>query len=235
MLKIRISAVSYLNTLPFIYGIENSLLLEGKYILEKDIPSICAEKLINNTVDLGLIPVAEIYKVKKAQIVSDYCIGAYGKVKTVLLDYQSRTSIRLVQILAQKYWKTKMNFISAKINFEKEISGNTAGVIIGDRTFNMNKKYKYIFDLSEEWTKFTKLPFVFAVWVANKTLNNDFISNFNKACKFGLDNINELVKKYLFKHYISNIELEYYLNNNINYLLDEKKIKGMKKFLNFEI
>lgn len=247
MRKIKISAVSYLNALPFIYGIENSLFLKGKYILEKDNPSVCADKLINNKADLGLIPVAEISKVKNQKIISNYCIGACGKVKTVLLvsdfplhkiktvllDYQSRTSVKLAQILAKKYWNIKPNFIPAKKDYENNISGETAGVIIGDRTFNLNKNYKYIFDLSEEWTKFTALPFVFAAWVSNKKLPDNFVNNFNEACKFGLNNIDKIVKKYLSENYLSNIDLENYLKYNISYSFDNEKRKGMKKFLNY--
>ncbi len=121
MQKIKISSVSYINSLPFIYGIENSIFLNGNHILYKDSPANCADKLISNTIDLGLIPVAEILKIKNPQIISDYCIGAVGKVRTVLLlsqvplseintillDYESRTSVNLVKVLAEEFWKIK--------------------------------------------------------------------------------------------------------------------------------
>jgi len=113
--KLKISAVSYLNTLPFLYGIKNSGLAE-KTVFEQDIPSICASKLLNNEVDIALVPIAVIPLMKESYIISDYCIGASGKVKTVLLlsdvplneiksiylDYQSKTSVNLIRILAKK-------------------------------------------------------------------------------------------------------------------------------------
>ena len=82
--KVKISAVSYANTYPFLYGIHKKL--DSKYFeLSLDVPSECARKLINNEVDLGLIPVATIPLVDNSKIISDYCIGANGAVKTVLL------------------------------------------------------------------------------------------------------------------------------------------------------
>ncbi len=247
MQKVKISAVSYLNTLPFIYGIENSPFLKDKYILEKDIPAVCADKLINGKVDLGLIPVAEINRVSNARIISNFCIGAVGKVKTVLLlsdvplnqiqkiylDYQSRTSVKLVRILAEYYWKISPEFIRSSPGFENNINNETAGLIIGDRTFNLNKNYRFKFDLSEEWTKYTSLPFVFAAWVANKDLPAEFNRSFNKSCKFGIENINIAITEYFKNNKSSGIDIENYLLNYISYSLDNEKRKGMEKFLNF--
>jgi chorismate dehydratase len=150
MKKIRISAVSYLNSLPFVYGLTHSSLI-NECDISLDIPSVCAEKLINGTVDIGLIPVAAIPQVPNATIISDYCIGANGEVKTVclfsevplneiktiLLDYQSRTSVLLVKILAKEFWKINPEFINAEAGFEQKIKGTTAGVVIGDRTFEL--------------------------------------------------------------------------------------------------
>src|ERR1043166_8619691 len=108
--KIKISAVAYLNSKPFIYGLEHSRVLD-QIDLQLDIPSECARKLINNEVEIGLVPVAVLPLIRDRQIISDYCIGAVGKVnsvmlysdvpldeiRTVLLDYQSRTSVTLVK------------------------------------------------------------------------------------------------------------------------------------------
>ena len=59
MNKIKISAVSYLNSKPFIYGLQHSENLN--YIdLQLDIPSVCAQKLMEGKVDVGLIPIATI-------------------------------------------------------------------------------------------------------------------------------------------------------------------------------
>lgn len=243
--KIRISAVSYLNTLPFLFGINNSEVIR-KVDLSLDIPSDCAKKLMSGEVDLGLVPVAIIPQLKEYHIISDYCIGAKGKVDSValfsdvpineieevFLDYQSKTSVNLVQVLAEKYWKTSPKWINAGEGFEDEIKGKVAGVIIGDRTFNLSRTYQYKYDLAEEWYKFTGLPFVFACWVANKELPKTFIDKFNVALKQGVKSINEVVLTSNEKN-ISNEVLEKYLTKNISYLLDDNKQKAMEKFLNY--
>jgi len=244
---VRISAISYLNSLPFIYGIENYHHLQGKYTMQKDIPAKCASKLANNKADIGLIPVAAISSIFESYIVTDYCIGAVGKVDTVLLlsdvkiediteiylDYQSRTSVMLVQVLAKKYWNIKPIFINATLGFEKLISGTTAGVIIGDRTFNLEKKYTFSYDLAEEWYKMTNLPFVFACWVSNKKLSDTFIEDFNNACAFGLNNIDEVIKNYSNQNIISSQKLKQYFSESISYNLDEEKKKGLNLFLKY--
>ena len=68
-----------------------------------------------------------------------------------------------------------------KDDFEENIKGNHAALVIGDRAFALNTKHAYIYDLSAIWKEMTGLPFVFAAWVANKKLPQDFIISFNKA------------------------------------------------------
>jgi len=241
--KIKVSAVSYLNTLPFIYGINNSDVIND-IDLSLDIPSDCAIKLKNGEVDLGLVPVAILPELKEYHIISDYCIGADGKVdsvalfsdvpldeiENVYLDYQSKTSVALVQLLAKKLWKITPKWINATEGFENKITGNTAGVIIGDRTFNLSKTYPYKYDLAEEWFNYTGLPFVFACWVSNKELPETFIKNFNSSLKNGVNNIDKVI----FNHNEDNLSketLHRYLTQNISYLLDDNKRKAIEAFL----
>jgi len=207
--KIKISAVSYLNTLPFLYGLNHSKVLDN-FIFELDIPSMCANKLIENQVDIALMPVAGIPFVKTPYFISNYCLGSFKEVKTVLLfsdvpleqiesvylDYQSRTSVNLVQILAREHWQINPKWINAHEGFENNIEGTKAGVVIGDRTFSIKKEFKFVYDLSLEWFNLTGLPFVFAAWVANKTIHAGFIDQFNQSLKFGLDNFDLVIEQY---------------------------------------
>ena len=239
---LRISAVSYINAKPFVYGIEKSGFLKD-YSLSLDIPSVCAEKLLKGKVDIGLAPVAIIPKLKKYFILPDFCIGADGpvssvmlysdvpleEIKSIYLDNQSRTSVMLVQILAKKFWKINPEFISAKKGYEKKIKGITAGVIIGDRNFFLKKKYKHVYDLSEQWKYFTGLPFVFACWISNKKLKKEQSESFYKALKFGLDNRNKVVKQ-LPKRYEEKV-IKTYLNHYISYYFDSSMRMAMDLFL----
>lgn len=241
--KIKISVVSYLNSKPFLFGIEKSK-ISKQVDLQLDIPSTCAHKLIDNQVDIGLVPVAVIPGLKQHFIISDYCIGAVGKVssvmlyshvpltaiKQVLLDYQSRTSVTLVKVLAKEYWHISPEWIQASEHFEDGIKDTTAAVIIGDRTFGMENKYPYVYDLSEEWQKFTTLPFVFACWVANKKLPDAFIAEFNEALKHGIDNRSKLIEE-LKINASYKTDVEKYLKNSISYTYDSEKKRALAMFL----
>jgi chorismate dehydratase len=196
---------------------------------------------LNNEVDVGLVPVAIIPKLKEFYIISDYCIGAEGpvgsvclfsdvpieKIETVLLDYQSRTSASLAKILIKYYWKISPVIVDAEADFENEIQGTTAGLVIGDRAFEQRLKSKYVYDLAEAWIAYTGLPFVFAAWISNKRLPPDFITEFNKINKVGLDNIDKVVEENSYAIY----DLYFYFTREISYDLNSEKRKGLKKFL----
>jgi chorismate dehydratase len=241
--KIKVGAVSYLNTKPLIYGVKRSAELLEKIELVEDFPAHIAEMLVNGTIDVGLVPVAIIPKLKEWHIVSDYCIGAteavgsvcifsevpISKIKTVLLDYQSKTSVNLARILLKEYWKLDVEFVEADENYRDKIMGTTAGVVIGDRAFEQRHKSAYMYDLAEAWIDLTGLPFVFAAWVANKKLPTDFIDEFNKANAVGLNDIESVINSHPYTLY----DLHTYFTKNISYTLDGEKQKGLEKFLDY--
>jgi chorismate dehydratase len=240
--RIRVGAVSYLNTKPLLYGIEHSEVRHW-IDLSVDYPSEVARKLKADEIDIGLIPIAILPELSEYYIDADYCIGANGpvgsvgiysdvpleQVDTILLDYQSRTSVALTRILLKHYWKLKPELVAAQTGYLAQIGGSTAGVVIGDRAFMQKKVSKYEYDLADAWKKMTGLPFVFAAWVSNKELPEEFIDAFNRANEWGLLHIKEVVAANPFEHY----DLLNYYRQNISYRLDEAKRLGMKKFLEF--
>jgi chorismate dehydratase len=243
MQKLKISAVSYLNTSPFVEGIEKSGFVD-QIDLSLDIPSLCASKLLDGRVDIGLVPVAVIPLLKESNILTDYCIGATGPVRSVLLysqvpleqitsillDNQSRTSVALVKILARKLWKIAPAYTLAIDGYEKQIGGTTAGVVIGDRTFFLKGQFAYVYDLAECWLQLTGLPFVFACWVSNKAINPDMEQLFNKALALGLTRIKPVAERFR-SRFPADADLEHYLTANISYPLDDPKKAGLKLFL----
>jgi chorismate dehydratase len=245
MEKIKISAVKYANTYPFIWGMRESG-FDKTIILETDHPAQCAAKLISGKVDIGLIPVAALPMVKDYRITGNYCIGADGKVRTVMLlgncafsdirtinlDYHSMSSVNLTKVLAKHMWNKHYNWVDTSEKFDfKHIGADEAVVLIGDQCFEMASNYDFGIDLAEEWKKYTGLPFVFACWVANRELEPDFVSRFNSALKLGVDNIHSVAEYFGQSGVISQKELEDYLKVNIDYPLDDRKIQGMNLFL----
>jgi chorismate dehydratase len=242
MVKYKVSAVSYLNTIPFIYGLKNSPIFD-QIELSLDFPALCADKLINGDVAVALVPVVVIPKLLDPQIISDYCIGANGGVGTVCLysdvpiteiesialDYQSRTSVKLLKILLKEYWELNPELKNTEVGFEDSIKGKNAALVIGDRAFALNTKHKFIYDLSAIWKEMTGLPFVFASWVTNTKLPQGFITTFNKAIEKGLSDIDKaLILESA--NYPNCKNPKDYLNNKISYHLDSEKKKGMELF-----
>lgn len=237
---IKISAVSYTNTLPFIYGLKHSD-IKNEIHLSLDVPSVCAQKLIDNKVDIGLIPVAAIANLPQSFIVSNYCIGANGAVNSVFifsncpigdieflqLDGQSKTSNQLALILLKIYWKINPKIISNAGNYSQSAEAKTAFVQIGDRTFGKQNQYAYSYDLAAEWKIFTGLPFVFAAWVSNKKLDDSIIDKLDNAFKFGLQNRAEILKQI---PKIPNFDVEDYLYHKIDYQFDDLKMEALHVF-----
>jgi chorismate dehydratase len=245
MEKIRISAVKYANTYPFIWGMRESG-FDKTVILETDHPAQCAAKLISGKVDIGLIPVAALPQVKNYHITSDYCIGADGKVRTVMLlsncpfkhvktinlDYRSRSSVNLTRVLAKNMWNREFNWVDTSEKFDfMNIGADEAVVLIGDQCFEMASNYDFGMDLAEEWKNYTGLPFVFACWAANRELDHKFVSGFNSALKLGVENIHSVAEYFGQSGVIGQKELEDYLKINIDYPLDDRKRQGMNLFL----
>lgn len=233
--KIKVSAVSYTNSKPFVYGLTHSNALD-LMDLSLDIPSDCAYKLINNQADIGLVPVAALLEIPNYQIVSNYCIGATGAVDSVFifsnkpiveittlkLDKQSRTSNNLAKVLLKNHWKINPEFVT---------DGDAdAFVQIGDRTFGKKGSFNFQYDLAQVWMDFLNLPFVFAVWASNKAIPENFKANFNAALKYGLEHRDQVIASIPI---IDNFDFNDYLINKIDYDLNDRKLMALEKFLGF--
>lgn len=243
---VRISIVNYTNTLPFKWALRRDPLLQ-QIDLQEDIPSICAQKLKYGQVDLALVPVALLPELPSYTIETDYCIGADGEVesvklysmqpidalKKVTLDYQSKSSVTLTKVLLKFFWKKDVQFVDAMPGYEQNIAESGAAVVIGDRTFALNGKFPYEYDLAEEWKKFTGLPFVFAAWVSTAKLDVQFVSAFNAVLKKGVEAIPQAVNEDANTQLLSAEKTLDYLSNKIDYRLNNSKREALQLFLDY--
>lgn len=238
--KIKAGAVSYLNTKPLVYGFEQGM-MKDEIELSFEYPSRLAEKLLNDEIDIGLVPVAVIPSLPEYHIVSDYGIACDGEVAsvclfsdvpveevtTVLLDYQSRTSVDLLKVLLKEYWQLSPQLEPGLAGFEENIKGTTAGLVIGDRAFRQRLKSKYIYDLGSAWKEHTGLPFVFAAWVSNKKLPGTLKASFTAANAFGVQRIEEIVAREAYGSY----DLYKYFTENIKFELNKEELSVIDVFL----
>ena len=240
--KVNVGSVSYLNAKPLIYGFEKGM-MQDAIELVIDHPAAIAKQLLEDKIDIGLVPVAIIPLLKEYHIVSDYCIGSDGEVasvclfsnvpleeiETILLDYQSKTSVALLKILLKEHWNISPVLVEATESYEKNIAGTTAGLVIGDRAFKQRLESTYIYDLGLAWKQMTGLPFVFAAWVSNKEFPAAFKTDFNKANEAGLNDIESVIQEINYDLF----DMNAYFSKNISYRLDTLKVDGLALFLKY--
>lgn len=234
--KIWVGAVNYLNTKPMLHGLED---MPGIHLV-LDYPSKLVERLASGELDVALVPVIALNTLPRSFIISPYCIASDGYVASVALfsheplenieeiylDYQSRTSVMLCRILCKEFWKKEVRFLPAGENYISEIGGRKAGVIIGDRALKNLEQFPFKYDLSEEWKKYTGLPFVFACWVTQGNLPDTFLLNFNNCLKRGLQQMDAVISGNQKDFY----NMEMYYKKNISFLLDDEKHKAIRLF-----
>jgi chorismate dehydratase len=240
--KIKVAAVSYLNTKPLLYGFQHAS-VKDEIEFTEDYPSKIGQQLIDDEVDVALIPVALISRLKEYHIISNYCIGAEGPVASVALfsdvpieqvtglylDYQSRSSVALAKFLLKDYWKVSPAMLRAETGYEENIQETMAGLVIGDRALRQRKKNKYVYDLAEAWVDHTGLPMVFAAWISNKPLPQEFIRQFDEATGEGTHG--EGLQRVVAETACDFFNLKEYYTRHISYELTASKKKGLKKFL----
>ena len=237
----RIAAVSYLNTIPFIYGIRHDENLRAELLLAP--PAGCYDNYVGGKADIALMPSAMVPTLKSTNIITDYCIGSSSKVRTVVLlsnvpiervrrvflDAHSRTSVQLAGYLAANLWKISPEWYElqdySQVAFAQK---EDAFLLIGDKVFDHEGLFNYAYDLSEEWNKLTHLPFAFAVWVARKGTSYELIDGLQRALTLGVESIWEAVVEHGFdkKHY----NAYEYLTQNIDFVFNAEKHRALQKF-----
>lgn len=214
--------------------------------LELDVPSVCADKFRRGLADIALVPTGVLPGLGSFQYVSDFCIGATGAVKTVLLlskvpleeirrislDFDSRTSVQLVKVLAEKYWRISPEWETLEQGALSAIHELESVVAIGDKTFTLRHKFPYAYDLAEAWISLTGLPFVFAVWVTRERLSDELNQQFGDSLSFGISHKRECLDYFRDRLPASQDSLKY-LEENISYHFDDDKKRGLDLFLRY--
>ncbi len=237
----KIAAVSYLNTIPFIYGIEHEGNFSADLLLLN--PAECAEAFASGQVDIALVPAAVVPTLPMAEVVSEYCIGASGEVRTVVImcddpidqikrifvDTHSRTSVQLAGYLAKNYWKISPEWVALEsMDQLAAAEDGDAFLLIGDKVFEHEAEFEYTYDLAAQWLASTGLPFAFAVWVARKGTPYEQLDALERALEWGVEHIYEAILEYRADG--STVESYQYLTENIDFLFDAQKRKALNKF-----
>jgi chorismate dehydratase len=190
MSRLKISAISYLNTAPLMWDFEHGQ-AGGEFDISYTIPSACAEALRAGTADIGIIPSAAYAIVPDLVIIPDVAIAARRavrsilivskmpsttpadhrskeqwskQVRTVALDTSSMTSVGLAKILFAKWLGGTREYIPMAPDLDTMLDACDAALLIGDPALQVDRKRYFTLDLAEEWVARTGKSFVFAFW-----------------------------------------------------------------------
>lgn len=246
MIRPKIGAVSYLNTLPLVEGLAESA---PEFDVVFDLPSRLADQLAREELDVALIPVIEAVSNPQYSIVSDACIACRGPVwsvklmsrvaapaiKTLMLDEGSRTSSVLTRVILDRKFDVRPVCRSLPIDEDWRAADADAVLIIGDRAMNaQDPQFPFVWDLGETWFQWTAKPFVFAVWVARSNVDLDRLNNVLTASRDrGLRNIEEIAGKQASRYGLSVAECTHYLQNHLHFHLGDNEKNGMNQYFDF--
>ena len=256
MPQLRISAINFLNTAPLMWDFENGATadrLRQTFEISYTIPSRCAEQLKEGSADIGIIPVAAYTVIPDLVIVPDVAIAAKNKVRSILLvskvainkirsvatDDSSRTSAALVEIYLRKFVGIDPGFSRQKPNLREMLQWHDAALLIGDPALQARTDGYFVYDLAEEWKRWTGRPFVFAFWAVRKAALEGFGAEPNIAQVFqqsrdnGLKHIPEIASSWAQKLSLSPKLIADYLTENVDYALDTENFEGLRLFYKY--
>ena len=175
-MRVRVGAVNYLNAKPLTEDLER---FAPGVDLTLDLPSRLADRMAAGELDIGLIPVVEFFRAGDYTYLPDLAIATrgavlsvtlfsrvpWGEIRTVALDEGSRSSAALAQILLRKRHGVRPQVETLPIDVPADDISTDAVLLIGDRAMRACLPgFDYAYDLGEEWTAWTGLPMVFALW-----------------------------------------------------------------------
>jgi len=255
MSRLRISAISYLNTAPLMWDFEHGD-AGHNFRIEYTVPSACAAALAANQADIGIIPAFTYAEIPRLVILPDVAIAAKDRVRSILLiskkpieevenvatDSSSRTSVALLQILFEKFFGGQRQLTPHPPQLDAMLQLYDAALLIGDAALQVPASSRYlVYDLAHEWRQRTGKPFVFAFWAvrldalarADRAENLANVFQCSRDHGLELGNIITLAREWSPKLGLDPEEIRQYLTENIHYYLDRDNHAGLQLFLHY--
>jgi chorismate dehydratase len=263
MHRLRISAISYLNTAPLMWDFEHGnarARLAEQFDVTYTIPSACAEALRSAVADIGIIPAAAYATIPGLVVLPGVAIASQRAVrsillvshkpvdqmKTVALDTSSMTSVALCKVLLEKWMGGRREYHPMAPDLEAMLASCDAALLIGDPALAVDRsRYPTVIDLAEEWRKHTGKPFVFAFWaVREEALSGagaateavaELSGVFQRSRDHGLlpESLHSIANEWAPRLGMSVDDVISYLTENIHYSLDKECMEGLRLFYSY--
>lgn len=241
--RLQVGAVTYLNTKPLVHRLDA---LAPRADVVFDLPSRLADRLAAGTLDVALIPSIEFFQNPSYSIVSDACIGCrgpvlsvklfsrvpMGEIRTLSLDEGSRTSAALVQILLKERFGLRPEVQTLPIGATLAEAEADAVLLIGDRAIHSPVgRFAEVWDLGDQWQRWSGLPFVFAMWVARPGVDLNGIDEALAAARdAGVAALLEIAEAEAAPLGLTVPQCLSYLRDNLYFHFGESEQRGLQLF-----
>jgi len=254
MRRLRISAISYLNTAPLMWDFEHGD-ADRDFDISYTLPSDCARALQAGTADIGIIPAAAYAQIPGLQALPGVAIASRRAVRSILLvskvlaenirtvalDTSSMTSVALTKILFAKWLGGEPAYSSMAPDLRHMLAEHDAALVIGDPALQVDRSRYHTLDLAEEWIRHTGKPFVFAFWaVRGEALQEaspatDLAAIFQSSRDHGLEatSVDHIAREWAPRVGIGEDEVRSYLTESIHYQLDPGCLEGLLLFYRY--
>jgi chorismate dehydratase len=189
--RLRIGRIPYVNCYPVYGAVDRGIIaLDGELV--DGVPTVLNRQMAAGALDVSVVSAVEYARdANRYLLLPDLAITCDGPVQSVMLfstreardlggqrvlvSRSSMTSVALVELLFQHIWKAAPAFVpgDAELGDVARFADDpsAARLVIGDAALRLrgSTAYPYQYDLGLVWKQWTGLPFVFAVWVAQRT------------------------------------------------------------------
>jgi chorismate dehydratase len=254
MRRLRISAISYLNTAPLMWDFEHGA-AGGDFEISYTLPSACARSLQEGSADIGIIPAAAYTQIPSLEILPGVAIASLrpvrsillisklpiDQIRTVALDTSSMTSVALTKVIFEKWLGGGQTFFPMAPDIDQMLRSHDAGLVIGDPALQIDRSRYLTLDLAEEWIRHTGKPFVFAFWAIREQALREAQSSLDLAHIFqqsrdhGLApaSLDQIASEWSPRLGLSEASIRSYLTENIHYQLDPACLEGLQLFYRY--
>ena len=253
----KIGRIPYINCYP-VYGAIDRGVVKLDAQLVDGVPTDLNRRMAARQLDISVVSAVEYARdAERYLLLPDLAISCDGPVRSVMLfsklpageltsrsvivSKSSMTSVALLELLFENVWHARPRFVPGDAEISDVVGGSSpeaeARLVIGDAALvlgsNHRERYPHVYDLGQMWKEWTGQPFVFAVWVAQRStdVKEALVAHAGLIASrnWGLDHLPELARQ---AHDATGVELgicaEYL--SGLDYGLSYPHLAGLTEF-----
>jgi chorismate dehydratase len=256
---LRVGRIPYVNCYP-VYGAIDRGIVRLRASLVDGTPSELNTRIACGDLDVSVVSAVEYARdSSRYLLLPDLAVSCDGPVRSVMLfshrraedlggrdvlvSRSSMTSAALLELLFESVWRCKPRYVPGNAELsdvrQLEREEHDARLVIGDAALLLGAagpgapSYEYTYDLGSLWKQWTGLPFVFAVWVALRSVPVKAALAVHAALiesrEWGLSHLTDLARQASMRTGVSEPQCLEYLTG-LDYGLSYPHLAGLTTF-----